>query len=98
MPEKLTFQEDIGETFSLIYSPFYIKKQSLVDGVTNQVLPMEKAIPRIYSDLIRSGPVSRPISLPAFAPAAGQILRAVESHWSWYAGTAIPYGGPGEKN
>ncbi|MCG8549462.1 MAG: hypothetical protein MI799_03555 [Desulfobacterales bacterium] len=45
MTEKPTFKEDIGETFSLIYSPFYIKKQFLVDGVTNQVLPMEKAIP-----------------------------------------------------
>ncbi len=44
-PEEPRFKEDIGETFSLIYSPFYTRQQQLVDGVTNQALPLEKAIP-----------------------------------------------------
>lgn len=42
--EKRTFKEDIGETFSLIYAPFYIAQQHLVDGVTNQAFPLEKTI------------------------------------------------------
>ncbi len=55
--EKISFKEDIGETFSLIYSPFYIRQQHLVDGVTNQVLPLEKLItPDIFDlDQVRPG-------------------------------------------
>ncbi|MCP4719334.1 MAG: hypothetical protein GY860_07740 [Desulfobacteraceae bacterium] len=35
------FQEDIGETTSLIYSPFYVHKNSLFDGVLNKVIRAE---------------------------------------------------------
>ena len=56
-PEKIAFKEDIGETFSLIYSPFYISRQHLVDGITNQALPLEKPItPDIFNlDRVRPG-------------------------------------------
>ena len=55
--EKRSFKEDIGEAFSLIYAPFYIKQHHLVDGVTNQALPLEKTIiPKILNlDQIRPG-------------------------------------------
>ena len=55
--EKGTFKEDIGETFSLIYAPFYIKENHLVDGVTNQTLSVENtSFPKIFSlDQIRPG-------------------------------------------
>lgn len=55
--EKRTFKEDIGETLSLIYAPFYIEQHHLVDGVTNQALPLGKTIaPKIFNlDQIRPG-------------------------------------------
>jgi len=55
--EKRSFKEDIGEAFSLIYAPFYIRQHHLVDGVTNQALPLEKTIiPKILNlDQIRPG-------------------------------------------
>ena len=55
--EKRTFKEDIGETFSLIYAPFYINQQQLVDGVSNEVLlPLAKTTPEIFNiDQIRPG-------------------------------------------
>ncbi len=40
LPNETTFQEDIGETFSLIYAPFYLKNGSLMDAVINEALPM----------------------------------------------------------
>lgn len=56
-PDERTFKEDIGETFSLIYSPFYIRQQHLIDGVTNQMLPPGKEItPDIFDlDQVRPG-------------------------------------------
>nr|WP_319494519.1 hypothetical protein [uncultured Desulfobacter sp.] len=55
--EEGPFKEDIGETFSLIYSPFYIDQQQLVDGVTNQaLLSLDKTTPEIFNlDQIRPG-------------------------------------------
>jgi hypothetical protein len=73
-PEKRTFKEDIGETFSLIYSPFYIRQQQLVDGVTNQaLLPLEKTLPEIFN-LDQSRPGVETHFIAGICPGCGADL------------------------
>lgn len=73
-PETGTFSEDIGETFSLIYSPFYISRQHLVDGVTNQTLPLEKAITPDLFDLDRVRPDVETHFIAGICPGCGADL------------------------
>ncbi|NDY71683.1 hypothetical protein DO021_08850 [Desulfobacter hydrogenophilus] len=69
-----TFQEDIGETFSLIYSPFYIRQQHLVDGVTNQALPIKKSITPDIFDLDRVRPGVETYFIAGICPGCGADL------------------------
>ena len=71
---KHTFQEDIGETFSLIYSPFYIRQQHLVDGVLNQALPLEKQIPPGGFDLDQVHPGIETHFIAGICPGCGADL------------------------
>lgn len=73
-PEMIAFKEDIGETFSLIYSPFYIRQQHLVDGVTNQVLPLEKPITPDIFDLDRVRPGIETHFIAGICPGCGADL------------------------
>ncbi|WP_020590247.1 hypothetical protein [Desulfobacter curvatus] len=73
-PETHMFKEDIGETFSLIYSPFYISRQHLVDGVTNQALHMEKEIPPDIFDLDQVRPGIETHFIAGICPGCGADL------------------------
>ena len=71
---KSIFKEDIGETFSLIYSPFYIKQQHLVDGVTNQALSLKKTISPDVFDLDRVRPGVETHFIAGICPGCGADL------------------------
>ncbi|WP_218576683.1 hypothetical protein [Desulfobacter latus] len=73
-PDEIAFKEDIGETFSLIYAPFYISRQHLVDGVTNQVLPQEKPISPEIFDRNRVRPGIETHFIAGICPACGADL------------------------
>lgn len=73
-PEERTFKEDIGEAFSLIYSPFYIRQRHLVDGVTNQALSLEKTIPPDIFDLDRVRPGIETHFIAGICPGCGADL------------------------
>ncbi len=73
-PEKIAFKEDIGETFSLIYSPFYISRQHLMDGITNQALPLEKPIAPDIFDLDRVRPGIETHFIAGICPGCGADL------------------------
>lgn len=73
-PEEPTFKEDIGETFSLIYSPFYTRQQQLVDGVTNQALPLEKEMTPDLFNLDRVQPGIETHFIAGICPGCGADL------------------------
>lgn len=74
-PEERRFKEDIGETFSLIYSPFYIRQQQLMDGVTNQALPLDQAITQDAFNLDRVRPGVETHFIAGICPGCGADLK-----------------------
>ncbi|WP_321413922.1 hypothetical protein [uncultured Desulfobacter sp.] len=73
-PEPHTFKEDIGETLSLIYSPFYFRQQDLVDGVTNKALPLTNPINPSVFDLDRVHPGGETHFIAGICPGCGADL------------------------
>ncbi len=66
------FKEDIGETFSLIYSPFYVKEGELMDGVLNKPLARPYDLDPSALDLIR--PEAETSFISGLCPSCGWDL------------------------
>lgn len=71
---KTGFQEDIGETTSLIYAPFYIRDDLMVDGILNKpVGPVETGESDIRTQQ-RCRPEKEIHFLPGLCPSCGWDL------------------------
>lgn len=71
---KTGFQEDIGETTSLIYAPFYIRDDLMVDGILNKpVGPVETGESDIRTQQ-RCRPEKEMHFLPGLCPSCGWDL------------------------
>lgn len=72
--QEPVFREAIGETLSLIYSPFYLHENRLFDGILNQ--PIQADIPGAFDiddvDLCR--PEQETIFIPGICPDCGWDL------------------------
>ncbi|WP_022667038.1 hypothetical protein [Desulfospira joergensenii] len=66
------FKEDIGETFSLIYSPFYSRENELMDGVLNRPLGQSQKFRPSEQDLCR--PWAETHFIPGLCPGCGWDL------------------------
>ncbi|MCP3871961.1 MAG: hypothetical protein GY699_02255 [Desulfobacteraceae bacterium] len=90
---KNVFQENIGETSSLIYSPFYIKNGHLLDGILNKPVGTidENSFDLDRADTCR--PEKETLFIPGLCPSCGWdlegnldslvlVCRNCESLWS----------------
>ncbi len=68
------FKEDIGETFSLIYSPFYIKNSRLFDGILNN--DTQAVVPDDFdiTSLSLCHPEKETVFIPGICPSCGWDL------------------------
>lgn len=73
-PKPSLHQEYIGENLSLIYAPFYIKKDKIIDGVLNQPLTVSPGSDFSLENY-KAGPASGRLKfLPALCPQCGWDL------------------------
>ena len=68
------FQEDIGETKSLIYAPFYIQNHRLFDGILNREIPMNLPGDMDMNNLPLCRPEKETTFIPGLCPNCGQNL------------------------
>ncbi len=92
------FQEDIGETTSLIYSPFYIHENRLFDGILNT--PIQTISP---GDINITEPnlccrKKKQFLFQEFAPTAVGTLKGILIPLCWSVKIAIPFGEQGATN
>ncbi len=68
------FKEDIGETFSLIYSPFYIRNNRLVDGILNKATRAMVPGDLDITSLSLCRPEKETVFIPGICPSCGWDL------------------------
>ena len=68
------FQEDIGETLSLIYAPFYLKDKRVMDAVLNKELPLAQDTDKAFKGLDLVQPAAAPHFIAGICPGCGWNL------------------------
>ncbi len=72
--QEPVFRETIGETCSLIYSPFYLHENRMFDGILNQPLPAGLPGDFDMADLDLCRPEQETIFIPGLCPDCGWDL------------------------